>query len=341
MRIVVDIMHPAHLNFFKNSIRRLSEEGNQVEVIVLDRGKLPEIARREYDNVPLTIIGKHRGNLLSILFEANILRFFKVLKFVRGKKIDLGLSVGSFVLGAALKTLGIPNIQFDDDPERKVNVVLEKVTSTKLFFPDTILKGKKINNFLGLKEWSYLSPKYFKPEPTVVSEFGLKEKEYIFVREVDTASLNYAKQEKNIIASVAGVLPQNYKYVLSLENKKTSAQYPSNWLILQEPVSDIHSLMYFSVAVISSGDSMAREGAMLGVPSAYCGERVMRANKLLQEKGLLYHIEKNQLPEFINNIKKNEVCLRQNKIREELFKEWDDTNDLIISLVNKYGKRNN
>ncbi|MGC8858372.1 MAG: DUF354 domain-containing protein [Ignavibacteria bacterium] len=341
MRITVDIMHPAHLNFFKNSIMQLSEEGHQIDVIVLNRGKLPEIAKREYNSFSITVMGRHRGNFFSILLEANILKFFKLLKFVYNKKVDIGLSVGSFILGGALKVFGLPNIQFDDDPERKINVILEKITSTKLLFPASVLRGRKIDNFYGLKEWAYLSPKYFEPKIETLTELGLREKEYIFVREVDTGSLNYVGQEKNIIASVANLLPQNYKYVLSLENKKMLSQYPSNWMVLQEPVSDIHSLMYFSLAVISSGDSMAREGAMLGVPSVYCGERVMKANELLQNKKLLYHIKKNELPKFINNLNRTEVLTHQNKIREELLKEWDDINHLIVLLVKEYGKRGN
>lgn len=341
MKIAVDIMHPAHLNFFRNSIIKLSEEGHQIEIIVLNRGKLPEIARREYNNFSLTVIGKHRGNFFSILVEANILKFFKLLKFVHDKKIDIGLSVGSFVLGSVLKVFGIPNIQFDDDPERGINVMLEKMTSTKLFFPESVLKGQKISNFYGLKEWAYLSPAYFKPRIEVIKELGLKEKEYIFVREVDTGSLNYAKQKKNIIASVANLLPQSYNYVLSLENKRMLSQYPSSWIILKEPVSDIHSLMYFSLAVISSGDSMAREGAMLGLPSVYCGERTMKANEFLENRKLLHHIKKNDLPDFINSLNKSEVLAQQNKVREELLKEWDDINNLIVSLVKEYGKQNN
>jgi len=338
MKIVVDVMHPAHLNFFKNSLLQLSTEGHQIDVIVLNRGKLPEIAKREYNNFSLSFIGKHRGNFFSILLEANILRFFKILKFLKNKKVDIGLSVGSFILGSVLKLLKIPNIQFDDDPERKINVLFEKITSTKLFFPESVLKGTKINNFHGLKEWSYLSPKYFNPKIDVIKDLGLSEKEYIFVREVDTGSLNYTLQEKNIIASVANLFPQNFKYVLSLENKKMLYQYPSDWIILKEPVSDIHSLMYYSLAVISSGDSMAREGAMLGVPSVYCGERVMRANELLQNKKMLYHIRKSDLPDFINKLNKIEIIAKQSKLREELLNEWDDINNLIVSLVNKYGK---
>ena len=41
----------------------------------------------------------------------------------------------------------------------------------------------------------------------------------------------------------------------------------------QEPIEDIHSLIYYAAGLVSSGDSMAREAALLGVPSYYLGIR--------------------------------------------------------------------
>ena len=61
--------------------------------------------------------------------------------------------------------------------------------------------------------------------------------------------------------------------MLSLEDKSTKERYPEDWILLEEPVEGIHSLIYYSCALISSGDSMAREAALLGVPSYYLGIR--------------------------------------------------------------------
>lgn len=95
MKVLIDIIHPAHLNLFKWVINTQSK---YVEFVVtcIDRGKLPEIVKKEIYSVPVHVIGKHKGSKLSIIFQANILRFISLLLFLRNNKIDLGLSFGSF-----------------------------------------------------------------------------------------------------------------------------------------------------------------------------------------------------------------------------------------------------
>ena len=66
--------------------------------------------------------------------------------------------------------------------------------------------------------------------------------------------------------------------------------YPKDWILLEEPVEGIHSLIYYSCALISSGDSMAREAALLGVPSYYLGIRYdMPANYAASRLGVLHN----------------------------------------------------
>ena len=89
--------------------------------------------------------------------------------------------------------------------------------------------------------------------------------------------------------------------------------------------------MFFSASVVSSGDSMAREGAMLGVPSIYCGVRDMAANKVMINEGMLFHKNIVQFPEFINRIINNDVEVeKQDDFREQLEKKWVDVTEFIV-----------
>jgi hypothetical protein len=337
MKIVFDLMHPAHLNFFKNAIIQFANEGNQVIITVLRRGKLPDIIKKELPGIPVKYVGKHRETKFSIIFEANIKKFFSLFFFLIGRRIDIGVSVGSFVLGAVCKLLGKPNIQFDDDPERNKNVFLEKLTCSVLFFPPIVETGGKIKTMNALKEWAYLSPKYFTPRESELEKYDLKPKKYIFIREVSTGTLNYKEQSANIIATFAHRLPKNYQVILSLEDKSTIEQYPPGWILLKEPVEDIHSLIYNSILVISSGDSMAREGAMLGVPSIFCGIRYMKANDIMIDKGMLFKIESEEVPHFVKGIIAGKTALPdQKKFRKKLQAEWDDVTGHIIKQIKKF-----
>lgn len=340
MNIVFDIAHPAHINFFKITIKRLSNEGHKVNLICLDRGKLSKIMEKEFPGFHIKVIGKHTGSMYSIIMDANIRRFFQLLKYLRYLRADIGLGVGSFNSGGVLKLLNRPNIQFDDDPERGFNITLEKLTATKLFFPPIIESCGNINNFNALKEWAYLSPTYFTPDPKVLKEYGLKEKEYIFIREISTGSLNYYNQKANILASISKDFNKETKVIFSLENKKKSGCYPDTWILLKEPINDIHSILYYSKCVISSGDSMAREGSLLGVPSIYCGLRKMKANKILEDKNILFHLKPSEVVSFVNDlIVNNSYFHNQDSFRNELLKEWVDVNEFIYDVIMNTIKR--
>jgi hypothetical protein len=125
--------------------------------------------------------------------------------------------------------------------------------------------------------------------------------------------------------------------VLSLEDKSIAGNFPEHWTILQEPVSDIHSLIYYSKGVVSSGDSMAREGAMLGVPSIYCGIRKMKANELLMGIGLLHHLPLKEAVPFINKMlaKSFDEALQINA-RKELLDNWVDMVGFMKEQINNY-----
>ena len=337
MKIIIDIGHPAHVNFFRPIVDKLINENHEIYITVLRRGKLPEIAKKEFQNCQIYYVGRHRGTKWSIIIEANLIKFFQILRICYKIKPNFGLSAGSFNLGAVLKTKWVKNIQFDDDPERKVNVFLEKLTSSKLYFPifynDT--KGK-VQKYNALKEWSYLSPKYFAPNINILNQYGLTSKNYVFIREISTGSLNYINQKKNIIASICHEFSVKIQFVLSLEDKSTINDYPSNWIILKEPIEDIHSIIYYSKCLISSGDSMAREAAVLGVPSIFCGFREMQANSELINKGMMLKIEPENVANVLQNVINESLTFEnQNTFREKLLTEWDDVADFVSKLIIK------
>lgn len=337
MKLAFDIRHPAHINFFKNSIYELKNQGYKIIIYGLNRGKVPKILEHEFRDFDIHIIGEHNGSLFSIIFEANIFRFFKMSIELFRSKPDFGISVGGFVFGACMKLLGKKNIQFDDDPESSQNIFFEKLTATEIHVPKYVTNSKHFKTFNCLKEWAYLSPRYFSPNSEILKEYGIEADKYIFIREVSSGSLNYKNMSDFNVASFAEkIICKSHKVVFSLEDKTKRNLYPDDWITLSEPVKDIHSLIYFSSIVISSGDSMAREGSLLGRPSIYCGKRKMKANDVLIKKNMMFHLVPGSVPNFINKILNNEIKLSvREEFRNKLLVEWDDINKYIIECVPK------
>ena len=52
MRILVDIVHMADVNFYKNAVSILRKEGHEIIISVMNRGNLPEVANKEFSANP-------------------------------------------------------------------------------------------------------------------------------------------------------------------------------------------------------------------------------------------------------------------------------------------------
>ena len=208
-------------------------------------------------------------------------RVYQLVQLFKQKRYQV-VGTAHYQANAAAKILGIPNFSILDDPRAGVMQIV-RASANEFYLPPFVDGFQNVKKFNALKEWSYLSPAYFQPNERVLSEYALKEKEYVFIREVSTETSNYLLQERNLVLKLSSLF-KGQRVILSLEDKSLKDQYPSDWTILEEPVSDIHSLMYYSKLILSSGDSMAREGGMLGVPSIYLGNRDMPANKILMKR---------------------------------------------------------
>jgi uncharacterized protein len=292
MRLVVDITHPCDISFFKAPIRRWRQDGHEVRLVYLDRGAVPRLVRHEYPDLAATKVGKHAAGRLGLYLRTGLWRELELLRALRGEGIDAVVGFPGFQTALVAKPLGIKSLGAYDDAEHRPNLVLAQLLCDVLVLPEQLgITGGNIQTCRALKEWAYLAPSYFSPNPAVLTEYGLKSKSYVFVREIEPRSLNYRgpKDAVPIVELLYRAGLNRHAVVLSLEDKRRRHLY-DGWRILEEPVSDIHSLMYYSALVLSSGDSMAREGAQLGVPSVYLGERQMKANDALYGMGLMHQI---------------------------------------------------
>lgn len=343
MNIWIDILHIPQLNYFKPLITILSDRGHRVYVSVLGRGKLPAIAQKELGglrNVEVSIIGRHRMNKWSVLLEANILRILRLPFYVMGKHIDVAFSSGSHV-GMMGKLFGFDAYGFVDDPQTtnyKLLCTFDKQNHTLVYqMPEGQTLDKRDRLLPCLKEWAYLNPRVFVPRVEVLEKYGVRPKEYIFLREVSVGTINYAGQESGAILGIKEMIPKGMKVLFSLEEKKRRNEYPAEWILLQEPIEDIHSLIYYSAGLVSSGDSMAREAALLGVPAYYLGIRYsMPANAAASNVASLQNRKTMPFEEWMDNLKAASQESRiksQEELRTHIDHEFIDINDYMLNLI--------
>ena len=70
----------------------------------------------DFNNVDISVIGQHKMNKFSAIFEANFLRLVKLFLWVRGKHIDVVFSNG-YLPALVGYYKNIRRYTFDDDPQ--------------------------------------------------------------------------------------------------------------------------------------------------------------------------------------------------------------------------------
>ena len=337
-KVLFDITHPAHVNFFYHLISRLKKKGISIDIVTLQRGRLVDILSKEYSTINYDVINKHRSNYFNLIFQTGISRIVSLFRNYLWKNYDVFIGVAAFQLAFLGKFNNTKSIVFYDDPEYKLNYLPSKLMADVFYLPQTCgVFGNNIFLVNCAKEWAYLSPKYFKPNLNALRKYGLSPYRYIFVREVSNKTMNYRKQKRRMIERVHE-MDINYPVLFSLEDHSRKHLY-HKWKLLQEPVFDIHSLMYFSKLIISDGDSMAREGALLGSRSIYCGSREMKINRELIQRGLLKKFNdddelKKEVRLTIDNKESTEtIRCRQDSIRNSLLNEWIDINKILFQEI--------
>ena len=106
---------------------------------------------------------------------------------------------------------------------------------------------------------------------------------------------------------------------------------------MQEPIEDIHSLIYYAAGLVSSGDSMAREAALLGIPAYYLGTRhSMPANLAAAKVAHLQNELTMPFEEWLGELTGKDITERmkaQEELRKKIDEEFIDINAYMMSLV--------
>ncbi|MFH2112160.1 MAG: DUF354 domain-containing protein [Candidatus Bathyarchaeota archaeon] len=336
MKIIVDILHPADINFYKNALRILKTDyGVNYELIVLPRSSVVPIIQQEYPENNFICIGNYRYSLAGKIL-CLIQRTILIMKYLRHIDFDIVTSFGSYGIAQAAYLLNKPSVIFHDDVEYKLSFDSFKNFASRIVLTsqNTII-GKNIVKYDGFKELAYLHPNYFTPNDDVLLEYGLEPLNYVLIREVSNSSFNYRNLIQGQLVDVCHHLRKmGLEVVLSLENKALKDKFEGKCILLKEPVSDVHSLLHFALLTITSGDTMARESCLVGTPSIYTGGRKMSVNKVLEDKSCLFNIEANNTERIFDKVKdiiENNVKKKTGKkIKEAIKIEWEDTTKVII-----------
>ena len=277
MNILFDIVHPAHVHFFKNIITSLEKQNHQTLIIAREKDVTTNLLDA-YGFEYVTATSASNKNRLSQLSEL-IRRDLAIYRLGKKFKADIVLTRNPSGVQAA-RLLGVPGV-FDTDSGRAVGVHFKAaapfaniITSPYCLDEDY---GEKHVKYPGFKQSAYLHPDHFIPDPKVHDLLGIsKEEPYFIVRFVSMSASHDIGEtgfRENTKDRIVEMLTAKGKVFISCEG-----EVPDKWKPLQIniPSEKMHDVLNYASLLIGDSQTMALEAGYLGTPNIHVSTFVNR-----------------------------------------------------------------
>lgn len=269
MRILVDIGHPAHIHLFKNFIWQMQKKGHKFLITSRDK----ECTLQLLDAYGFKYVNRGTGSGNLIGKALNMLKTdVKLFKIAKKFKPDVLLGVNNPYIAHVSKLIGRPSIIFNDTEHAKLGNLMVYPFATKICTP-SCYKGninKKQIRYNGYHELAYLYPKYFKPDPKILEDLGLKKNQKFFVLRFVSWEASHDIRSKGISfegkKKIVKLLEKQGRVFISSEAKLDS--YFRKYKISIDPAK-FHSILFYSSLFVGEGSTSAIEAALLGTPAVH------------------------------------------------------------------------
>ncbi len=313
MKIWFDLTNSPHINFFKQLIEELENEGH--EVVITCRPLANTIDLLDLYNMKYTVVGKHYGKSAYKKAMGFFVRVFELYKFLRDKRIDVGISQSSFYSPIAGTMAGIPTI-YTNDNEHAAGNKISFVFANKILVPEFIKKEnvcnmlvseKKVTQYKGVKEGIYLWKKYkgFKAASEKLNK--------IYVR-TEPQTAQYYKGKSYFLDPVLQSLKDQYEVIILPRNEAQAEHYKSEQYkgikVCDKPLQ-FDEIARDCMLFIGAGGTMTREMAVVGIPTiSVYQDALLDVDRYLIDNGIMmYEPELNpqRMQELLTGVQSREA----------------------------------
>jgi len=338
MKILIDIIHPAHVHFFRNALSIWQSRGH--EVAITAREKDVTISLLNNYNLDYKLLSKSGKGSFALAKEL-ITRDFKLYQFCRTFKPDVLTGISGYFISHIGKLIGKPSIIFDDTEHQTKGHKITWPFATEIHSPDCYLKApvKKQRLYKGFHELAYLRPEYFTPDKEIVRSIGIDpDEKYCIVRMVSWQAHHDVGQSGFDAAKMADFLKELSRHArpyLSVEGDCPNSLKPYQ---LSIPVHQIHHVMAFASLCVGEGATMISESAVLGVPAVYINTLKLGYINMLEEYGLVKQTTDTDLAlqyglDFLIEQNARE---KYQQIKQKLLNDKIDVTQYIVNRVESF-----
>jgi uncharacterized protein len=279
LRALFDIVHPAHVHFYRNLHARLTAGGHECRVLARDREMT--LALLDAYGISYEVHGSpQRGHFRQGAELAR--RDLRLVKIGRRFKPDVVLARNPAGMHAA-RVLGTVGIFDTDDGSAGGSVFrLAAPFASVITTPSCLTEdfGPKHVSYPGYKALAFLHPDHYVPDPAIRDELGVGSDPYAIVRLTAMEAAHDHKEQgvpTPAVDKVIEVLAARGRVFLSCEG-----EIPPGYerLAFSVPPQRMHDAMAFATVVIGDSGSMVGEAAVLGTPAVFCGSFAHRREYL-------------------------------------------------------------
>jgi hypothetical protein len=326
MNVLIEIVHPAHFYYYRDTIANLKRDGHKVIVAIVTKDVLEDVVRQsgvEYVNIcpkPHKKYGK-----IGVAYDM-VMRDLRMLWLAVRHRVDIitGSTIETAHIGWLLRK---PNINIGEDDAA---VVMKYIKQIKPFVgirltPDCTDNGPiepKSIHFPGYYKTAYLRPGYFTADAAVSARYGVDVTKPYFLIRFSALNAHHDKGIKGISNEIAERLvkilePFGTIYITS--ERPLEPQF-EKYRIKINPL-DMHHVMAYASLYIGDSQTMAAEAGVLGVPFVRFNDFVGRIGYLRELEDVYelgYGIHASVLPAD-SDIRRNDGTLQPSGV-EELYK---------------------
>jgi predicted glycosyltransferase len=269
MRILIDILHPAHVHFFRHFHDEMAGRGH--ELCITARGKDRSLDLLDQFGLPYHHLSDQRnGNAgLAIELAQRTRRLLQVMREFR-PDVMTGIMGPTIALAGAVRRT--PAVVFYDTEFAVQTNWFVYPLARSVCTPDCYqgkVRGTHVT-YAGYHELAYLHPNRFQPDPERLAAFGVAPGErFSIVRFVSWQAV-HDRRERGLTAEqkrqLVELLQRHGRVLVSSESPLPPDLAP---LELTGPVEDIHHLMAYAQIVVGESSTMSSEAAVLGVPAVF------------------------------------------------------------------------
>lgn len=295
MRFLIDILHPAHVHFFRPFVQEMEKRGH--ECLLAARDKDVALGLLDHYDLPFELLSRQAQGRTGLLGELAV-RSARFVKLTRKFQPNHLIGLMGPVIGIAGRlSPARATVFYDNESARRVNRLVYTLADsywTPHAFRDDY--GPKHARYRGYHELAYLHPNRFTPDERILAQYGLSAREpYFLVRFVAWRSIHDGGESGFTTGGkgrLVQMLSKHGKILLSSEGPLPRDL--ETWRLRIRP-EHVHHVLAFARLVVGESSTMASEACLLGTHAVYVSKTGRGINDEQEARyGLSHHFTSGQ-----------------------------------------------